>query len=147
MNIDYENKMNRQIFQRNIPDHQLKPLFDFRPQSTKYTHFQVVDKNTSNEVELLNYKEGGFNPGYRGNTDEYFKHIDKENGLRNQFMSLQRDNQAFYVPSSNSELYNNKMSYKKVNYSIYKPINTTNKLKKDLAPNLFHNSTRYYMKN
>ena len=38
------------------------------------------------------------------------------------------------------------MNYTKTNYSMYKPENNTKKLKKDLAPNLFHNSTRYYLK-
>ena len=146
MNIDYENKMNKQIFQRNLPEYQLKPQFDFRPQSTKYSDFQIIDTNTNSKVSLLNYKEDGFNPGFRGNIDKYYKNIDKETELRNQFMALQRDNQAYYVPSSNSDLYKNKMNYDKVNYSMYKEANNTKKLKKDLAPNLFHNSTRYYLK-
>lgn len=146
MNIEYENKMNKQIFERNLPDHQLKPLYDFRPQPTKYSDFQIIDKNINSKVPLLNYKEGGFNPGFRGNVDNYYKHIDKETELRNQFMALQRDNQAYFVPSSNSDLYKNNMNYTKTNYSMYKPENNTKKLKKDLAPNLFHNSTRYYLK-
>ena len=42
--IEIENELNVRLNQRNIPTQNLKPNFDFRPQPTKYTDFQMIDR-------------------------------------------------------------------------------------------------------
>ena len=142
-----DNELNVRLNERNKPSHSLKPNFDFRPQPTKYTDFQTIDQEIDPTVNLLNYSKPGFNPGDRGPTDEFLKKIDLESYLRNQYMALQRDSQAVYVPKINSDLYNNNMNYEK-EYTVYTP-STSYKVPicKKLDPNIFHNSTRYYLKN
>jgi hypothetical protein len=131
------------INDRNIPDKPLKPNFDVRPQPTKYTDFQVFEPKVSSKVPLLKYPKSGFNPGYRGPTEEGLEKVDLESYLRNQYMALQRNSQAQYVPNINSDLYNHPMNYEK-QYSSFSSSHT--RLCKTLDPNIFHNSTRYYLK-
>jgi hypothetical protein len=139
-----DNELNVRLNQRNIPSHSLKPNFDFRSQPTKYTDFQTIDQDIEPSVPLMTYSKTGFNPGYRGPTDEFLEKIDLESYLRNQYMALQRNSQAVYVPKMNSDLYNNPMNYEK-EYSTYNTKQHRENCKK-LDPNIFHNSTRYYLK-
>ena len=139
-----DNELNIRLNERNIPTQSLKPNFDFRPQPTKYTDFQIIDNDVESNVPLLNYSKSGFNPGNRGPTDDFFNKIDLESSLRNQFMALQRNSQSIYVPKLNSDLYVNPMNYSK-EYSTFKATYERPICKK-LDPNLFHNSTRYYLK-
>ena len=141
--MNRDNELNVRLNQRNIPTHSLKPNFDFRPQPTKYTDFQIIDQEIEPSVPLLNYYKPQFNPGNRGPTNEFLQKIDLESYLRNQYMALQRDSQSVYVPKSSSDLYNNPMNYEK-EYSTY--TSETNRVCKKLDPNIFHNSTRYYLK-
>tara|TARA_B110000261_G_C12960057_1_gene308143 strand:- start:354 stop:776 length:423 start_codon:yes stop_codon:yes gene_type:complete len=102
---------NDKIYKRNIPDKGLKPNFDYRPISTKYE----IPIAKQPQTTLLSYKLGEtFNPGDRGETDLFALNINKESELRNQFMALQRDTQAQYVPNSNSDLYVNHMNHTKL---------------------------------
>ena len=139
-----DNELNLRLNERNIPTQSLKPKFDFRPQPTKYTDFQIIDNDVESNVPLLNYSKSGFNPGNRGPTDEFFKKIDLESSLRNQIIPLQRNSQSVYVPQLYSVLYINPMNYEK-EYSTFKATYERPICKK-LDPNLFHNSTRYYLK-
>ena len=139
-----DNELNIRLNERNIPTQSLKPNFDFRPQPTKYTDFQIIDNDIEPNVPLMNYSKSGFNQGNRGPTDNFLQKIDLESYLRNQYMALQRNSQAVYVPKLNSDLYNNPMNYEK-EYSTY--ISSQQKIVcKKLDPNIFHNSTRYYLK-
>lgn len=135
--------MNSKIYERNIPSHALKPMFDFRPQPTKYTDFQMVDQDI-NPTSTIHYSKPGFNPGSRGPTDVFLEKIDLESYLRNQYMALQHSSQAVYVPKSTSDLYHNPMNYEK-EYTAYSAT-TSREVCKTLDPNIFHNSTRYYLK-
>jgi hypothetical protein len=141
MNLYYDNELNERIYKRNIPSKNLKPNFDYRPTSTKY---EIKEKEP--QEKLHSYKlETKFNPGYRGETDYFFYNIDKESELRNQFMALQKDVQSHYIPKENSDLYNNKMDYKKI-YTKYQS-QLPNKNYENLAPFNFNNHTRYNIKN
>ena len=135
--------MNNKIYERNIPSHALKPNFDFRPQPTKYSEFQIIDQDI-NPANTMHYSKPSFNPGSRGPTDDFLEKIDLESYLRNQYMALQRSSQAVYVPNSNSDLYHNPMNYEK-EYMAYSAT-TQREVCKKLDPNIFHNSTRYYLK-
>ena len=139
-----DNELNVRLNQRNIPTRSLKPNFDFRPQPTKYMDFQVIDNDIGTNVPLMKYSKYGFNPGDRGPTDDFLRNIDLETYLRNQYMALQRNSQAVYVPKLNSDLYNNPMNYEK-EYTTYTSTQQKQICKK-LDPNIFHNSTRYYLK-
>jgi len=144
MNVHYDNELNLRLNKRNIPSTSLKPNFDFRPQPTKYTDFQIVDQPTESNINLLSYSENTFNPGDRGPTNKYLEKVDLESHLRNQYMALQRDSQSEYVPKINSDLYKNPMNYEK-EYTGFNP-STVKPMCKKLDPNIFHNSTRYYLK-
>jgi hypothetical protein len=144
---DYDtinNKINSRVF----PSQQLKPLYEVRPVSTKYSLFQVIEERTQPKINDLDYKSYStevFNPGYRGPVDFYLNEIDTESKLRNQFMALQKSNQSEYVPELNSSLYVNTLDAKREKFSTTEcnsrlpPAN--------LAPNKFYNSTRMNLRN
>ena len=109
--MSFHKSSNDQIYKRNVPDKGLKPNFDYRPIPTKYE----MPTAKPHQTPLLSYKLGEtFNPGDRGETDLFALNINKESELRNQFMALQRDTQAQYVPKSNSDLYVNHMNHVKL---------------------------------
>lgn len=127
-----EQEINTRLYKRNIPDQSIKPKFDFRPQPTKYSDTTLPPTQSPTLLETI--------------TDEYTHKIDLESHLRNQTMALQRSSQAYYVPSTNSSLYQNTMAYEK-SYSTYVPSSEYNAPRcSHLEPNVFHNSTRYYLK-
>lgn len=109
-NIEKDNELNKKIYARNVPSEPLKPNFDLRPSSTKYTMYPTNNANRNTNVKMNEYQTYNnqeiFNPGSdRAPSDGYFSNIDKESILRNQIHPLQKSDQSVYVPSSNSELY------------------------------------------
>lgn len=148
MNIEYDNELNIRLNPRNFASQQLKPLYEVRPVSTKYTFFQTVDERPVSNTPLLQYKPYTtqvFNPGCRGPVDFYMREVDTESKLRHQFMSLQKAPQAVYVPELNSSLYEAPMAYKKELYA--KTECTTKNACFNLAPNTFYNTTRMNLRN
>lgn len=143
MNIDYDDELNKKIYERNIPGQNMQPNFSFRPQSTKYSHFQVIDQDIKSKVPLMTYDKVKYNPGQRGPTNEYFQKIDLESELRNQVYALQKDSQHYYVPSVNSDLYRNPMNYEK-QYSHYIP--QQQRPMSEPQSKTFNHSTRYHIK-
>ena len=143
MNIEYDNELNKRISVRDVPSQQLRPLYEVRPVSTKYSFFQTVDERVPSSVPIIDYKPYStavFNPGNRAPVDFYMREIDTEMKLRNQFMALQKGNQSVYVPDINSTLYAYPLAVKPEKYSTtdskcrLAPVN--------LAPNTFYNQTR-----
>jgi len=137
MNIEYDNQLNIRLQQRNIPDSQLRPLFDFRPTPTKYTLFHTVEDNAKSNEPLFTYNpyspSTNFNPSQKGTTDFYLRSIDDESKLQNRFMALQKADQAVYIPELSSSLYECPMAFQKnsyyydnVNYQSRKPKINTN---------------------
>tara|TARA_B110000114_G_C15007150_1_gene363223 strand:+ start:55 stop:498 length:444 start_codon:yes stop_codon:yes gene_type:complete len=143
MNISYDNELSDKIYNRNIPGQNMKPNFSFRPQSTKYSHFQVIDKDVKSSVPLMTYDKVSYNPGDRGPTNEYFQKIDLESELKNQIYALQKDSQHYYVPNVNSDLYVNTMNYEK-KYTQYIP-QQQRKMNQPQSTT-FNHSTRYHIK-
>jgi hypothetical protein len=143
MNIEYDNELNTRITTRDFPSQQLRPLYEVRSVSTKYSFFQTVEERMPSKVPIHdynNYSSEVFNPGYRGPVDFYMKEIDTEMKLRNQFMSLQKGDQSVYVPDVNSTLYEYPLAIKPEKYS---KTDTCSKLAPvNLAPNTFYNQTR-----
>jgi len=141
MNIYYDNELNEKIYKRNIPGQSLKPNYSFRPQSTKYSHFQIIDKDDKSNVPLMKYDKVIYNPAQRGPTDEYFQKVDLESQLRSQTFALQKDSQSCYVPNYNGSLYNNPMNYDKEYTQFIPQINKNCNITKG-----FNYSTRYHLK-
>jgi len=143
MNIDYDNELNIRINTRDLPSQPLRPLYEVRSVSTKYSFFQTIEERMPSNIPTIEYKPYTtevFNPGYRGPVDFYMREIDTEMKLRNQFMALQKGNQSVYVPSLNSSLYDFPLTEKRDKYS---KTDTTSRIAPvNLAPNQFYNQTR-----
>jgi hypothetical protein len=147
-NIDYDDELNKRISSRIYPTNTLKPLFETRPVSTKYSFFQTVNEQPICKTKELNYNnytpQNTFNPGDKAPIDYFINNIDTESILRNQFMALQKSSQSVYVPELNSSLYENPQMY-------YKPDTITNCKttipEKNYAPDVFNNFTRYNFRN
>lgn len=87
--------LNDRIYQRMFPDVALKPNFDPRPVSTKYSLLPIVDsyaRTTEPYKPYLDYHpEVMFNPGNaKAPVDGYFKKVDLESDLRNQRYLLEK---------------------------------------------------------
>ena len=101
---------NKRIYDRVLPSHMLQPYLDVRPVSTKYSFLPIVDPRTPPQVPLVQqptfHTEEVFNPGNTTSPWSGFSsQVNVESELRNQIYALQKCNQAVYVPSSRSDLY------------------------------------------
>lgn len=103
-------ELNERISYRNIPSSELEPQFSMRPVSTKYSLMPILDQRMTPEVSINitpTYNVGKvFNPGTRqAPWNGYASNVDVETILRNQVFALQKADKAYYVPSSDSDLY------------------------------------------
>lgn len=155
-NTDYDEQLNQRLNTRYFPTQELQPNFSPIPVPTQYTHFMKEDPNVKADVPLHNYREFEtshvFYPGTtKGPVHRALAQVDLESLLENRFMALQKNDQAYYIPSKNSDLYKPNSKIKdKPNpidlYQLQEPI-VKNMDKCNLAPNVFHNPTRYNVKN
>jgi hypothetical protein len=146
--MEYEDELNHRLERRWLPSTSLKPLYESRPTSTKYSFFQSVDQTKSSKEPLLEYSEYSsnvFNPGNRAPVEYYMKSVDIESNLRSQFMALQKADQAVYIPELSSELYTAKGGTKDKEFTEVKDIKSRNPITK-LEPFAFGNMTRLYIK-
>lgn len=108
---DRVEELNKRMYQRHIPDNALAPNFDPRPISTKYDHMPIVDRRKFAHVDIQktvsHNVQNHFNPGtHRAPPMSILRDVNIETVLRNQTTALQHGNdQAVYVPSSSSDLY------------------------------------------
>jgi len=157
-NIEYDNELNKRLHARYFPSKELPPNFDPRPVSTKYTHFHTNDLPPITTEKLRDYSD--YNPMYTffpGNAKapvkKVLQEVDTESILRNQFMALQRNDQAYYIPPLESQLYRHQSTLKdkpkphEVQESAFPIVKPITSCQKKLAPKTFHNSTRYNLKN
>ena len=152
---DMQEKMNREIYMRNIPTKQLQPYLDVRPVMTKYSYLPIVDPRSSINEKLIEEPiyniNTTFNPGNRqAPWSGFVTNINVESELRNQIYALQKCSQAVYVPNSNSDLYELSFTTKHVDLGdkhllfkeeSFKEFNP-NPDPKVLGVNLFNNNTR-----
>jgi hypothetical protein len=107
---DRVDELNARIQSRFIPDNELRPNYDPRPVSTKYSLFPVIDRKTPGKEYLKPSTEYlGEGDGFKSliTNSPFIRNIDTETVLRNQTVALQNGiGQSLYVPSSNSDLYN-----------------------------------------
>lgn len=129
INDNRTQELNDRIIQRNIvtssSSHHLERTLNFRPVSTKYMVLPIIDdrkiipKHTTFHNTLNKhfdqeqpqdhvYHHTGDRSGPWSN---FSSNIDVESTLRSQFFAIQKNDQAVYIPSSNSDL------YRKENYS------------------------------
>ena len=153
------NETNTRIYDRNIPSKPLQQYLDVRPVMTKYSYFPIVDPRSEANVPFNQYPiynvNNTFNPG---NTQSpwsgFASNVNVESELRNQIFALQKCNQAVYVPSSKSDLYqftfntNNivqqphDLLFHEPHFKEFNP----NCHKEDIGYNMFNNSTRTQLK-
>jgi hypothetical protein len=146
--MDHEDELNSRLEKRNIPSTALKPLYDFRPSSTKYTCFHSIDEPLKPKEPLSKYQEYSqsvFNPGQRGPVDYFMSSIDVESKLRSQFMAIQKSSQSVYIPELNSDLYSCPGASKTKAFTPIQDI-TTRIVPRQLEPYTFLNMTRLNIK-
>jgi hypothetical protein len=146
--MEYEDELNHRLERRWLPSTSLKPLYDTRPTSTKYTCFKSMEGPKQETVPLMEYQAYSsqvFNPGYRAPVEYYMKSVDVESTLRSQFMALQKSDQASYIPEVSSELYTAKGGTKDKEFTEVADIKSRNPPTR-LEPFAFGNMTRLYIK-
>lgn len=153
-NIEYDNELNHRLNQRYFPSKELQPNFDPRPSCTKYTLFHSNDNPIKSTEELRRYPE--FKPHYtfysgtsKAPVQQALQGVDTESLLRNQFIALQKNDHAYYIPPLESDLYVSKSNVKdaQLNKDLYESIknvvNPSSRCQQKLSPNIFNNSTRH----
>ena len=152
-------ELNERISVRNLPSAPLQQHFSIRPVSTKYDMMSIIDRRAKPSVPIQRVPTHNvatnFNPGTAQAPWEGFaSNINDESTLRNQFFAIQNCEQAVYVPSSKSDLYEVKVGGRQE----MQPHNGLFE-EPDLAPfnpnpdmanvghNMFHNNTREQVKN
>jgi len=156
-NINSEKAANEKLFNRNFPSTWLKPNYDLYPIPTRYTHMHLMDQRGIPNVEVMETTPYNphlvFNPGNRKAPREYYaENVDMESNLRNQFFALQNNDQRYYVPEVNSDLYVNNVPPVKQVYQHFPLLQKretffdTNPDRCQLAPDMFYNHTRTNLK-
>ena len=156
-NLELDAQINDNIYKRNIPDAPLQPSYIPVPVSTKYALMPILDQRMTPTVPLKNYpiynSSQNFNPGNaEGPYTGFAQNVNLESSLRNQFFALQSCPQAYYVPSSKSDLYNVVVPPKPVKQQFpylfeQEVFNHMNPNTNNLGNNIFNNCTRVEMKN
>uniref|UniRef100_A0A6C0IT79 Uncharacterized protein n=1 Tax=viral metagenome TaxID=1070528 RepID=A0A6C0IT79_9ZZZZ len=154
--------MNNRAYSRNIPSQPLQPYLEARPVLTKYSIMPVVDPRATIHTPLQ--QQATYDPDRifnHGNDTApwsgYASNVNKESELRNQIYALQSCPQAFYVPSSTSNLYNvswnnsiNNGQQPFPGLFTEEPVQTyrkNNEHTNDIGYALFNNTTRQQLKN
>ena len=161
-NFQKQNKINDNIYNRNLANTELEPQLSFRPLSTKYQIMPILENLQKSNVEKKDYQvfstDSVFFPGTsKPHFNGFAPIIDKESTLRNQFFALQKGDQHKYIPSSTSNLYNidsfpdtligidknefdNSILFRKEKFNNHNP-----NLSENIGKNYFYNSTRYQL--
>ena len=109
-NLDRNVELDNRIYARNVPSAPLQPSFSIRPVSTKYDLLPVFDRRAPANLAIEKFPvynvSTTFNPGTaQAPWSGFATNIDAESELRNQFFALQNCEQAKYIPSSTSDMY------------------------------------------
>ena len=149
--------LNKRISSRNIPSAPLQPFYYQVPVSTKYGYMPILDQSKPSTVALNNYPvyspHTTFNPGNNmAPWSGFSNNVNIEYTLRNQFFALQDCEQAEYVPSSKSDLFNVRVPENYVQQPYPDLFNRQqfcphNPNEHNIANNFFNNSTRNDIKN
>lgn len=156
-NLERNQQLNERISSRNIPSEPLQPFYSNRPVSTKYSMLSVIDQYKQANVPIMmapTFNVGTvFNPGNsQAPWTGYTTNVDVETVLRNQTFALQKGDKAFYVPSTNSDLYKVEV-YGKPEVQPFPGLFNEQRLESfnpntyNLGNDVFNNSTRQQLKN
>jgi hypothetical protein len=149
-----QQETNTRIFQRILPSQLLQPYIDVRPVSTKYSLLPVVDPRAKTTVPYVTFHDYNvattFNPGDRASPWSGFSsNVNIESELRNQVFALQKCNQAVYVPSTMSDLYDTRIISRQKNVEQPFPhlfelerFNDFNPNPENIGQHVFLNNTR-----
>ena len=152
-NLERSRELSERISARNMPSQPLEPQYSLRPVPTKYTLLPIIDERKAASYPLLKYPiydiNNTFNPGTNTAPWSGFStNVNTESKLRNQYFALQSCDQSQYIPSSNSDLFQNtiqnttptnKLVFHEEEFLPFNP-NTMN-----LGYNIFNNSTKTQM--
>jgi hypothetical protein len=102
--------LNKRIYDRNVPNAQPQMCFSPRPVPTQYTTMPIMDQVAKANVPIqltstFNTKIN-FLPGDSAPWSGFKNNVETESSLFNMYFALQACPQAYYVPSSQSQLYN-----------------------------------------
>lgn len=159
-NFRKNDTINQEIYDRNFPSNNLQMNFSPRPVQTKYSVFPILDHKPESKVPITNCQiyntSDTFFPGTRQpHFNGFSSNIDNESTLRNQFFALQNADQAKYIPSTTSDMYDNSINFLNTNVDLDNTLlfnqEEFNDFNPNLAPsigsNIFNNSTRVQLKN
>lgn len=156
-NLERVDELNTRISERMYTTHTLPATYDVRPVSTKYDIMPITDRQPVSTVPVQKKPvfntEQTFYPGtLPGPWSGMASNVNLESELRNQTIALQDNPIATYVPSSNSDLYNNNPVGR--NEIQTHPLLFETKIEQSHNPDkyslgnkLFQNSTRTELKN
>jgi hypothetical protein len=102
--------LNKRIYNRNLPNTQPQMCFSPRPVPTQYTTMPIMDQVAKASVPIkltssFNTRTN-FLPGDSAPWSGFKNNVETESSLFNMYFALQACPQAYYIPSSQSELYN-----------------------------------------
>lgn len=108
-------KMNKGIYDRNLPSQSLQMVFDPRQVQTRYVKFPMIDCKPQHKEAVENrspyVQDKQFNPGTSAPYQGFASNVDQDSSLRNMFMPLQKyTGQTQFIPSSQSDLYHTKVA-------------------------------------
>ena len=156
-NQERSRELNDRITVRNVPSAPLQPQYSMRPVLSKYSIMPILDQRATPTVAMGEYPrfnpETTFNPGNaQAPWSGFSSNINTESTLRNQFFALQNCEQAEYVPSSKSDLYNVRVPENYVKQPFPDLFNRQqfcphNPNEHNIANKFFNNSTRTDVKN
>ena len=156
-NQERAKQLNDRISDRNIPSASLQPQYSMRPVLSKYSIMPILDQRATPSVPMDTFPvfnpEQTFNPGNaQAPWSGFSSNVNTESILRNQVFALQSCEQAYYVPSSKSDMYNVRVPEKYVEQPHPDLFNrqqfcTHNPNEHNLANKFFNNSTRTDVKN
>lgn len=158
--LEKNEKINSEIFNRNIPSNNLQMNFSPRPVQTKYSKFPLLDHKSETKIPINNchiynikntFFPGTRNPHFNG----FSRNIDDESILRNQFFALQNADQSKYIPSTTSNLYEHSVNIINTEINLDESLLFNQSEFNDFNPNIsskigfniFNNSTRIQLKN
>ena len=162
--LERTTELDERILDRRFPSKNLKPNYDPRPISTKYSQFPTLSGRKPINEGLKDYNKYNvhdtFNPGTsNGPVEGFLTYVDNESYLRNQSVALQKgSDQSYYVPQKNSELYKDPV-FNSENIETYQPHpnlfltmdyennRVYNPNLNSIGKDIFHNNTRTQLRN
>ena len=113
-NDNRNNEINVRMFTRNLTEKPLEPNLSVRPTPTKYVKMPVINIRRETNENLSTFPiyniEQQFYPGNsKAPWTGFANNVDVETQLHNRIFPLQKCDQREFVPSTDSNMYNNSL--------------------------------------